>query len=145
MQTDHKRCARSNAVRIETRRVRQLFSFLTSQRLLGLGFFSGSESDHKIYKYISSYLIVLPNIPPTTLLVHLRPGRNTVHGHKKQFLRFDRPEQRVDVVENVHENLLFGDAKLNVRVVRMGAIVNDSVHVQVKVVELGNLHSKEIF
>lgn len=102
---------------------------------------------NKINNYVNPAIPARTHPPPTphpckpsaTLLIHLRSRRHSIHRHEEQLLRFDRPEQSVDVVENVRENLLLGDAKLDVRVVRMRAIVNDSVHVQVQVIELGNL------
>lgn len=46
-------------------------------------------------------------------------------------------------MENVHKYLLFRDAKLDVCVVRMRTIVDNTIHVQIQVVELGNLDGKQ--
>ena len=42
-------------------------------------------------------------------------------------------------MKNVAKNLLLGDSKVRIVVVRMGAGVNDSVHIQVQIVELRDL------
>lgn len=42
-------------------------------------------------------------------------------------------------MENVGKNLLLRDAEVDVLVVGVGALMNDAVHVQVEVIELGNL------
>lgn len=47
----------------------------------------------------------------------------------------------LDVLEDIVEDLLFGNAESDVIVVRMRAVVNDSIHVQVQIVELGNLEA----
>lgn len=45
----------------------------------------------------------------------------------------------------VQENLVFADAKLDVIIVRMGAIMDDPVHVQIQVIKLGNLVCEKKF
>ena len=54
-------------------------------------------------------------------------------------LRSDDAKKALDVMKNVAKNLLLGDSKVRIVVVRMGAGVNDSVHIQVQIVELRDL------
>jgi len=78
--------------------------------------------------------------PETTrsLLVHFCAGSNTVHGHEEQLFRFDLPEQMFNVVEYPDEHLIFAQAELRVIRVFVGAVVDDTVHVEVEGVELGD-------
>lgn len=54
-------------------------------------------------------------------------------------LGLDHTEEDFNVVENVFKDLLFGDSKMRIVVVGMGADMDDAVHVEVKVVEIRNL------
>lgn len=45
-------------------------------------------------------------------------------------------------MEYVLEYLLLGDPEVGITVVRMGAVMDDAVHVQVHVVEVWNLKNK---
>lgn len=84
----------------------------------------------------------IDNLPATTLLVHFSPRCNSIHSHKEQIGRLDKPKQRIDIMEYIAEYLLFGDAEVHIRVVWMGTVMYDSIHIQVHVVELRQLHSK---
>lgn len=48
-------------------------------------------------------------------------------------------------MENIFEYFLFGDAKVGIEIIRMWTIVNDSVHVQVKVIEFRYLQIVDKF
>ena len=72
-------------------------------------------------------------------MVHLGARRDTVDGHEEELLGLDLAEQMLDVVEDLDEHLIFGKPCLGGRVgVVVGAVVNDTVHVEVEVIELGN-------
>ena len=45
----------------------------------------------------------------------------------------------LDIMEDVCDDLLLGDPEVRVVVVWVGAVVDDAVHVEVEVVELGDL------
>ncbi len=53
--------------------------------------------------------------------------------------RLDHPEEDLDVVEDALEYLLLRDPEVGVVVVGVRADVDDAVHVEVQVVELGDL------
>ena len=61
----------------------------------------------------------------------------TVDGHEEQLLGLHDLEQLVHVVEDLHDHLRL--CKLGARVVAMRAVVDDAVHVQVQVVDLGDV------
>ena len=42
-------------------------------------------------------------------------------------------------MENILENFLFTDSKMRIVIIRVGTNVNDSIHVKIEVVKLGNL------
>lgn len=77
--------------------------------------------------------------PSATLLVHLCSWCDPIYCHKEQFTRLNHAKQRVNVMKNIQEDLFLGDTELYVSIVRMRAVVYDTVHIQVKVVELWNL------
>ncbi len=51
----------------------------------------------------------------------------------------------LDVVENIFENLFLGDSEMSVFVIRMRAGVDNAVHIQVKIVEFGNLKKTQFY
>ena len=61
----------------------------------------------------------------------------TVNGHEEQLLRLHDLEQLVQVVENFHNHLRL--RQLGARIIAMRAVVDDAVHVQVQVVDLGDV------
>lgn len=67
---------------------------------------------------------------------------DSIDRQEKQFKRLDHVKDCLQVKENVLEDLLLCDAEMNIIVVRMRAIVDDSIHIQVKIIELGNLKTK---
>lgn len=69
----------------------------------------------------------------------MRSHRNTVHRHEEQLLRLDHVEEKFKIEKNVLENLLLCDPEVNVVIVGMRTVVDDAVHVQVEIVELGHL------
>ena len=75
--------------------------------------------------------------PPAPLLVHLSSGCASVNGHEEDLSRLDLGEQVVDVGIDSEDHLFLGDPEMHVSLGgrRMGTIVNDSIHVEVKIVE----------
>lgn len=67
---------------------------------------------------------------------------DSINCEKKQLLWLDHVEKRLKVKKNVIEDLLFCDAKVDVVIIRMRAVVNDSIHIQIQVVEFWNLKKK---
>lgn len=72
------------------------------------------------------------------LLVHLCPGGDAVDSQEEQPARAHHANERLQVVEDAFENFCLRDAVVVV-VVRVRAVVDDAVHVQVEVVKLGHL------
>lgn len=73
------------------------------------------------------------------LILQIVTYRHTVDRHEEKFLRLDHVEQKFEIEENVLENLFLCDTKVYVVVVGMRAVVDDAVHVEIQVVELGHL------
>ena len=69
------------------------------------------------------------------LLVHLRPRRDAVDGHVQQLAGADHGEEPVDVVEDALEHFFLGGWRR--AVLGVEARVDDAVHVEVEVIELG--------
>lgn len=78
-----------------------------------------------------------------SLLVHLCPRRHAVHRHEEDLERLDDPEEHLQVVEDIREDLLLGNAEVHILIVWVGALVYNPVHVQIEVVKLWNLRKKE--
>lgn len=53
----------------------------------------------------------------------------TVDGHEQQLPRLDDLNQLVDVMKDLDHHIVLG--QLDLALVRMGAIVDDAVHVQI--------------
>lgn len=81
---------------------------------------------------------VLPE-PPSSLLVHFCSRRHAVHRHEENLARLDDPEEHLKIVEDVCKNLLLRNAKVDILVIRVGALMNNSIHVKIEIVEFGNL------
>ena len=73
--------------------------------------------------------------PPTPLLVHLGSGGHAIHCHEEHLLGRNDPEENLDVVEDVIENLLLCDSEHGIAIVGMRADVNDSIHVKIEVIK----------
>jgi hypothetical protein len=69
----------------------------------------------------------------------LEYARLTIYCSKEELLWLDDLEEPLYVGENLEDHLLF--CQLNVRVIAMSTIVDDAVHVQVKVVDYGHLRA----
>lgn len=66
--------------------------------------------------------------------VHVQPLKLTIYGHEQNLLRLDDLNQLLKVGKNLeHHGLL---VIFDVSAVCMCAIMNDSIHVQVKIVDL---------
>lgn len=110
VQSAHERSARRNAVRVEPRLGWKHFAFLARFFLLHLGLLRRTETS-------------------SALLVHLCARCDTIDGQEEQLLRLNHVEERLQVKENVFEDLLFCNSEVDVIVVGVTAIVNHSVHV----------------
>lgn len=90
--------------------------------------------------------ILYPSLPesPASLLVHLCPWCHAIHRHEEDLARLDDPEEHLQVMEDVSKNLLLRNAKVDILVVRVGALMNNPVHVQIEIVKFWNLKSKKI-
>lgn len=78
----------------------------------------------------------------TSLLVHLCPWCHAVHGHEEDLPWLDDPEEHLQVMEDVSKNLLLRDAKVDIFIVGVRALVDDAVHVQIEIVKLWNLREE---
>jgi hypothetical protein len=76
------------------------------------------------------------------LLIHFGTRRHAVDRHEKHLARRNDVKQTVDVVENVDENLLFGNRILQRIFVGMRTSVNNAIHVEVQVVYTGKKKRK---
>lgn len=98
---------------------------------------------NKYYDRISiySFRFIHPSQPESTssLLVHLRPWRHTIHRHEENLARLDDPEEHLQVMEDVCKNLFLRNAKVDIFIVWVRTLVDDAVHVQIEVVKLWNL------
>src|SRR6201999_2894587 len=72
------------------------------------------------------------------LLVHLGPRRNTIDGHEEKFLWLDLAEKVFYVVEDSDEHFVLGHPEGRRVGVLVCTIVDDTIHVEVETVELGN-------
>ena len=120
LQPDHEGCAGGDAVAVEPVLLGQVLPPISGLLLIHLRLSRRSE-------------------PAPALLVHLGAGSHSVHGHEKNLSRLDHAKQNLQVMENVREYFLLGDPEVGVVVVRVGAGVDDPVHVQVQIVKLGDL------
>ena len=68
------------------------------------------------------------------LLVHLSTRRHAVDGHEEHLLRHHSVEQLVNVLEHLGHDVRFRHGPG--QSVAMSAVVDDAVHVQVKIIEL---------
>jgi hypothetical protein len=118
-ESGHERCAGGNAVGIESFLVRQFLPFRLGLLSRLSGFFCCAE-------------------PSTALLVHLCTGSDAVDGHIEHLLGLDLPKQVVHVREDGREDLLLRQPEVGIVVVRVGAVVDDAVEVEVEVVEFGD-------
>lgn len=75
----------------------------------------------------------------TSLLVHLCPWRHPVHSHEEDLPWLDDPEEHLQVMEDVSKYLFLRDAKVDILIIRVRALVDDAVHVQIEIVKLWNL------
>lgn len=91
--------------------------------------------------------ILYPSPPesPASLLVHLCPWCHAIHRHEEDLARLDDPEEHLQVMEDVSKNLLLRNAKVDILVVRVGALMNNPVHVQIEIVKFWNLESEKCF
>lgn len=78
---------------------------------------------------------VLPE-SPASLLVHLCPGCHTIHCHEKDLAWLNNSKENLHIVEDVSKNLLLRDAKMDILIIWMGALMNDPIHVQIEIVKL---------
>jgi hypothetical protein len=68
---------------------------------------------------------------PTALLVHLGARRNSIDSEEEELLGLDDAEEVRNVGEDGEEDGLLGNAKRRVVVVRVRAVVDDTIHVQI--------------
>lgn len=66
-------------------------------------------------------------------------SKRTVDCHKQQLLRLDDMHQLVQILKSLGDHLIFGE--LPTGVVAVSTVVYDAVHVEVEVVNQGNLSS----
>lgn len=74
--------------------------------------------------------------PPSSLLVHLSPRSYSINCHKEQLLRLNDLEEDTEVVEDILEDLLLCDPEVRIRIIRVRAVVNNTIHVQIHVVKI---------
>ncbi|KZT53276.1 hypothetical protein CALCODRAFT_56918 [Calocera cornea HHB12733] len=77
--------------------------------------------------------------PPAALLVHLCARRHPINSHEEELLGLDLAEEEVDVGEDGGVHLLLRQPEVGVPIVRVRALVDHAVEVEVQVVELGDL------
>lgn len=65
--------------------------------------------------------------------------RNTIDSQEEELLGFNHVEQSLKIKENVLEDLLLSYSEVYIIVVRMRAVVDDAIHVEIQTVELWNL------
>lgn len=82
--------------------------------------------------------------PSSSLLVHLCSRRHTVHRHEENLARLDDPEEHLKIMENVCKDLLLRNAKVDVFIIWVGALMNNSIHVKIEIVEFGNLKNNAL-
>ena len=64
------------------------------------------------------------------LLVHLSSGGNPINGHEEELMRLNLPKKMLDVVKYRNEHLLLGHTESRIVGVLVGAIVDNTVHIQ---------------
>lgn len=87
-------------------------------------------------------LQVLPE-PPSSLLVHFCSRRHAIHRHEEDLAGLDDPEEHLKIMEDVCKNLLLRNAKVDIFVIRVGALMNNPIHVQIEIVEFRNLKNNK--
>lgn len=75
-----------------------------------------------------------------TNLVHFSSRSNSINSHEEHFARFNHSEEKVYVMEYISKYVLLRDPKVNVFIIRMGAVMDDPVHVQIQIVKLRYLY-----
>lgn len=72
-------------------------------------------------------------------MVHFCSWRNAVHRHEEHLARLNDPEEHLQIVEDVGKNLLLRNSEVDILVVGVGALMDDSIHVEIEIVEFRNL------
>lgn len=122
LQSHHELCARRNAVAIESFML-TLLATLPCLRLQLLRLAGRAKA-------------------PAALLIHFGTWCDTIYGQEKQLLRLDQVEELVDVVVNVLKDLRLLQMEVDITIIRVRAVVDNPVHVQVEIVELRNLRKR---
>lgn len=86
------------------------------------------------------------NLPESSssLLVHFCSWRHAIHRHEEDLAWLDDPEEHLQIVEDVCKNLLLRNSKVDILVIGMGALMNNSIHVKIEIVEFGNLKNSAL-
>lgn len=89
--------------------------------------------------------LFVPCLPesPSSLLVHLCPWCHAIHRHEEDLTRLDNPEENLQVMKDVGKNLLLRNAKVDILIIWVGALMNNPIHVQIEIVKLWNLKSEK--
>lgn len=144
LQAHHEFRAWCDAIAIESRFLRQLFALLLGlfnqlERILGRSKSSVIKQTYKVSLAKNQIHCPPLQLPASTLLIHFGSWCNAIDGHEKQAGRLDQPKQRFDIMEYITENLLFCYAKVHIWIVWMRTDVDDAIHIQIHVIELGQL------
>lgn len=75
-------------------------------------------------------------------MIHFCSWRHTIHRHKEDLARLDDPEKYLKIMEDVCKDLLLRNTKVDILVIRVGALMNNSIHVKIEIVEFGNLEKQ---
>lgn len=65
----------------------------------------------------------------STLLVHLGPGGNSIDRHEEHFPGLNNAKEHFQVVKNVSKYLLLRNTEVNVLIIRVGTLMDDTVHI----------------
>ena len=69
------------------------------------------EREKAIHLSHKIFCILGRSEPPPSLLIHLSSRSNSIDGHEEKFLWLDYPEQNLQVVKYVTEDLLLRDSE----------------------------------
>jgi hypothetical protein len=69
-----------------------------------------------------------------SLLIHFGSRCDTIDSHEKSFSGLHNVEQILDVTKNIGNHLRFGEMN-HLAVIRMSAVMNDTIHIQIKIVK----------
>ena len=80
----------------------------------------------------------------TPLLIHLRSRCHAIDRHVQHLIRSRHSKQMIQIRENLGHHLVFSHSRIHIRPCAVRAVVNDTIHVQVQVIDPRDLISRDL-